>query len=172
MTIGSAATGTVKEVLVQEWSHVHAGELLVSLDCQPLAAEVEARAAGLSAATAVFDRVRNGPRPAEITVGEAAVGYSKARADEAQKALDRTLALHEGVSVTTARILEVQRDARISAALLAEAEAKLALLREGSRRASADFPAHGGATRGCRDRARRRLRNPAASRRLSQEYRD
>jgi multidrug resistance efflux pump len=37
------------------------------------------------------------------------------------------------VSVSTARILEVQRDARISAAQLAEARAKLALLREGSR---------------------------------------
>jgi multidrug resistance efflux pump len=37
------------------------------------------------------------------------------------------------VSVTTAHILEVPRDARISAAQLAEARAKLALLREGSR---------------------------------------
>jgi hypothetical protein len=77
--------------------------------------------------------VWNGHRPAELTVGEAAVGYSKARADEAQKTLDRTVALHEGVSVTTARILEVQRDARISAAQLVEETAKLALLREGSR---------------------------------------
>src|SRR6516164_7920387 len=133
MSIGSAGTGTIEEVLVQPWSRVHAGDLLVTLDCRPVEAEVEARAAALAAAEAVFDRVRNGPRPAEITVGEAAVGYSEARADEARKALDRTLALHEGVSVTTARIMEAQRDARVSAAYLAEARAKLALLREGSR---------------------------------------
>lgn len=133
IAIGSAATGTIKEMLVREWSRVHAGDLLVSVDCQPLEAEVDARTAQLSAATAVYDRVRNGPRRAEITVGEAAVGYSRARAEEAQKSLQRTLALHEGVSVTTARILEVQRDARITAAYLVEAEAKLALLREGSR---------------------------------------
>ncbi|HEY7243269.1 MAG TPA: HlyD family efflux transporter periplasmic adaptor subunit [Xanthobacteraceae bacterium] len=133
LRIGTAATGTIKQVLVHGWAHVRAGDLLVTVNCQPIEAEVEARTAQLSVAEAVFDRVWNGHRPAEITVGEAAVGYSKAKADEAQKTLDRTLTLHEGVSVTTARILEVQRDARISAAQLAEARAKLALLREGSR---------------------------------------
>ena len=121
MAIGSAASGTIKEVLVRPWSRVHAGDLLLVLDCRPLEAEIAARQAQLGATEAVFERVRNGPRPGEIAVGEAAVGYSRARAEEAQKVLDRTLALHEGVSVTTARILEVQRDARISAAYLAEA---------------------------------------------------
>jgi HlyD family secretion protein len=133
LRIGTAATGTIEQVLVHEWAHVRAGDLLVTIDCQPIKAEVEARTAQLSVAEAVFDRVWNGHRPAEITVGEAAVGYSKAKADEAQKTLERTLALREGVTVTTARIQEVQRDARISAAQLLEARAKLALLREGSR---------------------------------------
>jgi multidrug resistance efflux pump len=41
--------------------------------------------------------------------------------------------MHEGVSVSTARVLEVQRDARIAAAQLSEARAKLDLLRAGSR---------------------------------------
>ena len=121
MAIGSAASGTIKEVLVHPWSRVHAGDVLLALDCRPLEAELAARQAQLGAAEAVFERVRNGPRPGEIAVAESAVGYSRARAEEAQKVLDRTLALHEGVSVTTARILEVQRDARISAAYLAEA---------------------------------------------------
>jgi multidrug resistance efflux pump len=134
MSIGSAASGTVKEVLAREWSHVRAGDLLLTLDCRPLEVQVQAQNAQLSAAEAVFDRVRNGPRPDEIVVGEAAVGYSNARADEAQKAFERTLALQEGVTITTARKLEVQRDARVTAAHLAEARAKLALLRAGSRR--------------------------------------
>jgi len=133
MAIGSAATGTVKEVLVQEGSRVRAREPLVIVECRPIEAEVQARAAQLSAAEAVLDRVRNGPRPAEIAVAEAAVGYSKARADEAQKTFERTQSLREGVSVSVARLLETQRDARITSAQLAEAQARLALLREGSR---------------------------------------
>src|SRR3984885_13442575 len=133
LSIGVAAAGIVDEVLVREGSRVRAGETLIKLDCRPTEADVRARNAQLEAAQAAFDRARNGSRPDEIAVGEAVVGYSQARADEAQKTLDRTEALKEGVTVTTAHILEVQRDARISAAQLAEANARLSLLRAGSR---------------------------------------
>ena len=133
MSIGTAASGVVKEILVHEGSRVQAGQLIVVLSCGPIEAEVQARAAQLRAAQAVLDRVIHGPRSEEITVAEAAVGYSTARAEEAQKTYERTQALREGVTVTTARILETLRDARVSAAQLTEARAKLALLRAGSR---------------------------------------
>ena len=120
-------------MLVSEGDRVIAGQTLIKLECRSAEAEVRARVAQLDAAQAVFDRARDGSRPDEIAVGEAVVGYSQARADEAQKTLDRTEALKEGVTVTTAHILEVQRDARISTAQLAEANARLSLLRAGSR---------------------------------------
>jgi multidrug resistance efflux pump len=133
LTVGVAAAGIVDEVLVREGSHLTAGQPLIKLECRSTEADVRARDAQLAAAQAVFDRARNGSRPDEIAVGEAVVGYSEARAEEAQKTLERTEALKEGVTVTTAHILEVQRDARISAAQLAEARARLSLLRAGSR---------------------------------------
>jgi multidrug resistance efflux pump len=133
LTIGAAAAGVVNEVFVGEGDHVAAGQMLIKLDCRSTAAEVHAREARLKAAQAAYDRSRNGSRPDEIAVGEAVVGYSQARAEEAQKTLDRTEALKEGVTVTTAHILEVQRDARIAAAQLEEAKARLSLLRAGSR---------------------------------------
>ncbi len=133
MSIGAAAGGVVSEVLVHEGSRVHPGELLVKLDCRPIEAEVRTREAHLAAARATYDRFRNGSRPDEIAVGDAVVGYSQARLDEAEKTLRRTELLQEGVTVTTARLLEVQRDARIAAAQLAEARARLALLRAGAR---------------------------------------
>ena len=133
MSIGVAATGIVSEILVHEGSRVQAGQLLVKLDCAPHEADVRTRQAHLAAAQATYDRYRNGSRPDEIAVGEAVVGYSQARAEEAEKALQRTLELQEGVTVTTARVLEVKRDARIAAAQLAEARAQLNLLRAGSR---------------------------------------
>ena len=133
MSIGTAASRVVKEVLVHEGSRVHAGQIIVTLSCGPLEAEARARDAQLRAAEAVFDRVRHGPRPEEIAVGEAVVGYSEARAEEAAKTYGRTRALREGVSVTTAHLLETLRDARVSSAQLGEAQAKLALLQAGSR---------------------------------------
>ena len=133
MAIGTAASGVVKEVLVHDGSRVHAGDVLAALSCTPLEAEKQLRTAELQAAQAVLDRVRHGPRKEEIAVAEAVVGYSNARAEEAEKTYERTQALREGISVTTARILETLRDARVSAAQLGEAKAKLALLRAGSR---------------------------------------
>ncbi|HTP92941.1 MAG TPA: HlyD family efflux transporter periplasmic adaptor subunit [Xanthobacteraceae bacterium] len=133
LSIGAAATGTVSEVLVHEASRVHAGQTLLKLDCRSIEGDMHSREAQLAAAQANFERVRNGPRPDEVKVGEAVVGYSQARAEEAQKTLDRTEDLKEGVTVTTARVLEVQRDARIAAAQLEEARARLSLLRAGSR---------------------------------------
>lgn len=133
MPIGVATGGIVGAVLVHGGDRVRAGQLLLKLDCQPLEDDVHTRETHLRASQAVFDRVRNGPRPDEIAVGEAVVGYSQARADEAQKTLERTEALQEGITVTAARVLEVKRDARIAAAQLEEAKARLSLLRAGSR---------------------------------------
>jgi multidrug resistance efflux pump len=133
MSIGTAASGTVRAVLVHQGGRVRAGEPLVTIDCEPIEAEIQARSARLCATQAAFDRARNGPRPYEIAVGEAIVGYSQARSEEAQKTLERTQAMREGFTVTTAHVLEVQRDARIAKAQLAEAQAKLALLRAGTR---------------------------------------
>lgn len=133
MSIGVAASGIVRAILVHEGSRVQAGQLLVKLDCTAQEADVRARQAHLAAAQATYDKFRNGPRPDEIAVGEAVVNFSQARADEAEKTLQRTLELQEGVTVTTAHVLEVKRDARIAAAQLAEAQAQLNLLRAGSR---------------------------------------
>jgi multidrug resistance efflux pump len=133
MSLGVAASGTVSEISVHEGSQVQSGQTLARLDCRTTEADLRARQARLAAAQAVFDRVRNGPRPDEIAVGEAVVGYSRARAEEAKKTLERTEALQEGVTVSAARVLEVQRDARITAAQLEEAGKRLALLQAGSR---------------------------------------
>lgn len=133
MSIGVAATGIVGDIFVHEGSRVQAGQLLLTLACQPQQADVSLRQARLAAAQATYDKFRNGSRPDEIAVGEAVVNFSKARADEAQKALQRARELQEGVTVTTARLLEVQRDARIAVAQLAEAQAQLNLLRAGAR---------------------------------------
>jgi multidrug resistance efflux pump len=133
MSLGVAASGTVSEISVHEGSRVVSGQTLAKLDCRTTEADLRVRQGHLAAAQATFDRVRNGPRPDEIAVGEAIVGYSRARAEEAKKTLDRTEALQEGVTVSTARVLEVQRDARITAAQLEEARKRLALLQAGSR---------------------------------------
>jgi len=133
MALGVGHSGVVQAIGVVDGQHVEAGNVLVALDCGPLAKDIDVRAASLQAAEANYERVVNGPRPEEIAIGEAAVGVAVARAEEARAALDRANAMEVGVSVTLAQRLVAQRDSRVADALLMDARKKLALLKAGSR---------------------------------------
>ena len=133
LSIGTAATGVVERIVGGPGQPVRLGEELVKVDCAPLEASVKSLAGQSAAAQAADDRVRNGPRPAEIAVGEANLGVAKARAEEAADALRRAQGLQVGISVTQAAKFQIERAAKISAAQLADAQARLDLLRSGSR---------------------------------------
>ncbi|MEA2841215.1 MAG: rane fusion protein PltH [Methylobacteriaceae bacterium] len=133
MQLGIAATGIIEKIFVRDGDHVDAGQLLVTIDCRPLQAEIKVRGANVAAAEAAFVRARNGPRPDEIAIGEANVGVARARAEEAQAAYDRALELHEGITISRANLLQARRDARIAAAQLEDQKRRLDLLHAGSR---------------------------------------
>jgi multidrug resistance efflux pump len=133
MAIGTAATGVVLRIVGEPGDRVSAGDELVTIDCSPLEASVRSLAGQAAAATANADRTRNGSRPEEIVVGQANLGVAKARAEEAADALQRAQRLQVGISVTQASLFQTERAARISAAQVVDAQARLDLLRAGSR---------------------------------------
>ncbi len=133
LSLGTSATGTIAELLVNAGAHVQAGQHLVRVECRNVERELEARRSDLAAAEAAYSRTLHGPRPEEITIGIANVNLAEARLQEADKVLQRTQLLREGFTVTRVQIDQAQRDARMAAALLDEVRAKLALLRAGSR---------------------------------------
>lgn len=133
LALGAARSGIVRSILVRNGAHVEAGQVLLQLDCRPLEKEIDFRAASLAAAEAVLARVRNGSRPEEIAIGEAALGVAVARAEEAKDALARANSLQVGVTVTRAQLLVTERDSRVADAQRRDAIKKLALLKVGSR---------------------------------------
>jgi multidrug resistance efflux pump len=133
LSLGTAATGTVAEMLVAPGDHVKPGQLLVRIDCRSIERELDARISDLAAADAALSRTVHGPRAEEVSIGVANVNLADARLQEAEKSLRRSQQLQEGFTVTKVVIDQAQRDARIAAALLDEMRAKLALLRAGSR---------------------------------------
>jgi HlyD family secretion protein len=133
LSLGTAATGTVAQMLVKAGDHVEAGQHLLRVDCRAIEAEQAARQSDLAAAEAAFDRVVHGSRPEEIAIGEANVNLAEARLREAQKQFDRAQSLHEGVTVTRVQIDQAERDAHMAAAMLEEVRSKLVLLKVGSR---------------------------------------
>jgi HlyD family secretion protein len=133
MPIGAAVSGVIAEVLVHEGDRVAAGQLLVRISCETLEKELEARKGFLASAEAALARAVNGPRPEEIGIGIANVGLAEARSEEAGISLRRATSLVEGVTISKAQVDQAKRDARMAAALLEEARARLALLNAGSR---------------------------------------
>jgi HlyD family secretion protein len=133
MQLGVAATGVIEKIFVHDGDRVDAGQLLLTLDCRPLQAEVKVRTANLAAAEAASERARNGPRRDEVAIGEANVGVARARAEEAQAAFDRATELREGISISRAALLQARRDARVTAAQLEDQKRRLDLLYAGSR---------------------------------------
>jgi HlyD family secretion protein len=133
LPLGTSATGTIAELLVQAGAHVQAGQHLVRIECSAIERELEARKSDLAAAEAFYLRTLHGPRVEEISVGVANVNLAEARLQEAEKALQRTQQLREGFTVTRVQIDQALRDARMDQALLDEVRAKLALLKAGSR---------------------------------------
>ena len=133
LSLGTAATGIIAELLVAPGNHVQAGQPLVRIECDYIERELNSRKSDLAAAEAALLRIVHGPRPEEITIGIANVNLAEARLQEAEKSFARTQQLHEGFTVTRVQIDQAQRDARIAAALLEEVKAKLALLKAGSR---------------------------------------
>jgi multidrug resistance efflux pump len=126
-------TGTIAALLVKAGDHIQPGQHLARVECSNVERELEARKSDLAAAEASNLRTLHGPRPEEISVGIANVNLAEARLQEAEKALQRTQQLREGVTVTRVQIDQALRDARMDAALLDEVRAKLALLKAGSR---------------------------------------
>jgi HlyD family secretion protein len=133
LSLGTSATGTIAQLLVEPGARVQAGQVLVRVECRNIERELEARKSDLAAAEAVYLRTLLEPRPEEISIGIANVNLAEARLQEAEKSLQRTQLLHEGFTVTRVQIDLAQRDARIAAALVDEVRAKLALLKAGSR---------------------------------------
>jgi HlyD family secretion protein len=133
LSLGVARSGIVRAILVQDGAHVEAGQLLLQLDCRPLEMEIDFRAASLAGEEAALTRLRNGPRPEEIAIGQAALGVSTARVESARDALDRANELQVGVSITRADLFLARRDYGIAEAEFVEAEKRLALLNAGSR---------------------------------------
>jgi HlyD family secretion protein len=133
MPVGAAVSGVVAEVLVHEGERVAAGQVLVRIACESLDKELEARKGFLASTEAALARAVNGPRPEEIGIGIANVGLAEARAEEAGISLRRATSLVEGVTISKAQVDQAKRDARMAAALLEEARARLALLKAGSR---------------------------------------
>lgn len=129
----AAVDGRIAAVHVRRGEAVHAGQLLVAIECSPLDSAIPVRIAEASMSRAAADTVMEGARSEERAAAQARLVAAQSRAKDATDAMTRTEGLRDRGFVTLREI-----EARRNAAAAAEAEAaaqsaQLATLQNGPR---------------------------------------
>ena len=129
----AAADGVISRVLVQRGQQVHAGQVLLMVDCAPRAGQASATLASAQQSSAGAALVAAGPRAETIAAARASLAEAEARLANAQQALDRAAAL-VGRGFVSRRDLEARTAERDGArAARDRAQAQLAELANGAR---------------------------------------
>jgi len=125
--------GRVSEVLVREGERVSAGQVLARLDGQLWQARVARAQAALAAASARRDMAYRGARKNEVRAAEAELVAARAAADDRELTRGRSERLYGEGAVSAAETDSVRASADGARAQASAAEARLSLLREGTR---------------------------------------
>ena len=132
--LGFRVDGRVEQLFFDEGDFVKAGELIASLDSEPLAEEKALKRSELSSAQAELKRLQSGFRPQEIKIARATVVERQATLNNLQTEFKRREALVDSGSVSQQSFddIKAQRDA--AKARLVSAREQLALIEEGYRK--------------------------------------
>lgn len=127
--IASVATAQILALTVTSGDRVISGQPLVELEKRDVEIALAQAEASLSRAESQLANLRQGKRPEEIRVIEAALASARAQAGEARRNADRLLGLAaRGVSTETQRD-DASTAAEVSEARVTEIEANLAVAR-------------------------------------------
>jgi multidrug resistance efflux pump len=125
--------GRVAEVLVHEGERVAAGQIVARLDARLPRARVAKAEAALAAAEARRDAAFHGARAEEIRRAEAEAAAAHAEARDRARNHGRAQSLLAQAAISTAEADSAETAAASSAGQASAAEARLKLLRQGSR---------------------------------------
>ena len=129
----AATDGVIHSILVQRGERVHAGQLLLTVDCAPRIALVAVRDAEADRLNAVADTVLAGSRPQQLDVAQQAVRHADAaRAEESDK-LSQAQALVERGFMSRRELTARQNAVAAAEALHRSAMSQASLVAEGPR---------------------------------------
>lgn len=133
LELGFETTGRVAEVLVREGDHVEKGQLLARLDDRLARARLAEAEANLALARARRDAVFRGARSDEILAAQADANAAEAEARKQAASARRVEQLFSDGAVTAEEHDRMYGTAETARAHAEAAEARLALVRAGSR---------------------------------------
>lgn len=131
--LGFRVAGRIDTMNLEEGQSVKAGTLLARLDARPYQDKVQAAEAQLAEQTANYEKVKAGPRAAEIAEARANLAERQADLVNARLALGRAQKLNVRGVASQATLDNAQAAEGMAVARAAAAKQALILLEEGSR---------------------------------------
>jgi len=127
--ISALSTAQILTLSVASGDRVEIGQTLVDLEPRDAQIGLAQAKAALSRSESQLANLRQGRRPEEIAVIEAALASAKAQADEAQRSADRLRDLSTKGAATETQRDDAATSAKVAKARVAEIEANLAVAR-------------------------------------------
>jgi len=127
--IAPVATAQIETLKVRRGDRVAAGQVVAEMDKADAVAALAAAEAALAGAESRLADLREGRRPEEIRVIEAALASARAQAEEAARNAERLASLSARGAATPTQADDARTAALVAAAKLAEIEANLAVAR-------------------------------------------
>jgi HlyD family secretion protein len=127
--ISALSTAQILTLSVASGDRVEIGQTLVDLETRDAQIGLAQAKAALSRSESQLANLRQGRRPEEIAVIEAALASAKAQADEAQRSADRLRDLSAKGAATETQRDDAATSAKVAKARVAEIEANLAVAR-------------------------------------------
>ena len=132
ISIGSPTPGIVTEIVVKVGQHVHVGDPLFRLDDRAQLAELKVRKSAVAAAAAELERLRNQPRPEQLTVNRASIHEMEAALADMNDQLKRAKDLFAKRVVQDEQVFRAQQAQQMAEWRLNKNKAELALLEAGA----------------------------------------
>ncbi|HXE58057.1 MAG TPA: HlyD family efflux transporter periplasmic adaptor subunit [Gemmatimonadales bacterium] len=132
--LGFAAGGRIAGMRAREGDSVRAGDTLALLETAELAARREQLLAQVELARAQLLELERGARPAELEDAAAAAAAAAERLADAEADLRRSRELAAGGAISEQALEKAETSYEVALSARRQAEARLALLREGPRR--------------------------------------
>jgi HlyD family secretion protein len=131
--LGFDAAGRIAELSVREGDEVEAGQVLARLADDELRARRGQAAAGVEAAEAALRELHRGSRPQEVAQAREAVAAAGEELEQARREHARTATLYEGGATAREAFDRSATAVELAESRVAQAEERLALVREGPR---------------------------------------
>jgi len=131
--VASKIPGRVKELSVREGDRVEAGQALVTIESQEVAAKIDQVKAAVSGARARLSLARHGARAEEKDQARRALDTARAQLELAQKAYDRASALLRTETITQAVFDDADFKHKAAQDQLAMAQARYDVVMKGAR---------------------------------------